>query len=276
MTTPRPSDPLARRPLLLGMVHLPALPGAPAWSPPARPDRSGLPAWAAAAVKDAKALSAAGFDAVLIENFGDAPFFKQRVPAETIAALSLAATAVRQALPTRIAVGVNVLRNDAHAALAVAAAAGLDCIRVNVLSGAAVTDQGLIEGEAAEVLRLKAAIAPHVRILADVRVKHARPLVERPLEEEVGDLVARAGADFVIVSGERTGAGVDATELAAVRRAAGDTPVLIGSGATTSNIADLLRVCDGAIVGTSLKRGGVTTAPVDTRRARRFVAAARV
>jgi len=182
---------------------------------------------------------------------------------------------VRCALPSHLAVGVNVLRNDARAALAIAAAAGLDCIRVNVLSGAALTDQGVIEGEAAEVLRMRARLAPWVRILADVRVKHARPLVARPLEEEVADLVQRARADFVVVSGAHTGAAVDAAALAAVERAALGAPVLVGSGASVRNIPSLLERSAGAIVGTSIKRGAHTTAPVDPGRARNFVRQAR-
>jgi len=161
------------------------------------------------------------------------------------------------------------------AAMAVAAAAGLDFIRVNVLSGAVATDQGVIEGRAADLLRLRARLAPSVRIFADVRVKHARPLAPRPLQQEVHDLVQRGGADAVIVSGEGTGLHVDPEELEQVRAAAGDAPVLIGSGAATENIARLLAFADGAIVGTSIKRGQRTTAPVDRRRAETFLRAAR-
>jgi len=272
MATP---NPLEKRPLLIGMVHLPALPGSPGWTAPADRRRAAAPPWVRHAVRDAETLAAAGFGAVLVENYGDAPFFKDAVPAETVAALTRAAAAVRAAVSSTVAVGVNVLRNDAEAALAVAAAAGLDFIRVNVLSGAVVTDQGLIEGRAAEVLRMRARIAPDVRILADVRVKHARPLAPRPIEEEVRDLVRRGGADAVIVSGERTGADVDVGELRSVRRAADGVPVLVGSGAQARSIAALLEAADGAIVGTSLKRGGRTTAPVDARRAKAFVAATR-
>lgn len=269
-------NPLENRPLFVGMVHLPALPGAPGAAPARAGVRRGArPAWVAHALRDAETLVAAGFDAVLIENFGDVPFFKDDVPRETIAAMSRVVSTVREALPARVAVGVNVLRNDALAALAVAAAAGLDFIRVNVLSGAVATDQGVIEGRAAELLRLRARLAPDVRILADVRVKHARPLAARPLEQEVHDLVQRGGADAVIVSGEGTGLPIDPEELRRVRAAAGDAPVLIGSGAAAENIAQLLASADGAIVGTSLKRGRRTAAPVDRRRAEAFLRAAR-
>ena len=256
------------------MVHLRPLPGAPGWVAPAR--RGNHPAgWLSAAVDDARVLVAAGFDAVLVENFGDAPFHKEHVPAETTAALAVACASVRAAVPQGVCVGVNVLRNDAAAALAICAAADLDFLRVNVLAGAAVTDQGLIEGHAADVLRLRARLAPRVKILADLHVKHARPLVERPWAEEARELVERAGADAVIVSGAATGADVDPEELAATRAAIGDHVLLVGSGATARSIRGLLAHADGAIVGTSIKRAARTTAAVDARRAAAFLHAAR-
>jgi len=262
-----PADVLERRPLLIGMVHVGPTPGSPG--------EDGSSAWLDDAVEDAEVLAEAGFDAVLVENFGDAPFYPRRVPAETVAALTLAAAHVADCVPPTVGVGINVLRNDAESALAIAAVVGLDFIRVNVLAGAAVTDQGLIEGRAAEVQRLRARLAPGVRVFADVRVKHARPLVERPLEEEVRELVGRAGADAVIVSGAATGAPVDAGELAVVRTALGLRPLLVGSGADAANVRALLERADGVIVGTAIKTGRITPAQVDPDRAKAFVEAAR-
>jgi uncharacterized protein len=256
--------------ILIGVVHLPPLPGAPR----AKPSRRGAAAFVARAVSDAAVYVGAGFRAVSVENYGDAPFFKDRVPPETVAALAAACHAVRASLPDEISVGVNVLRNDARAAIAVAAACGLDFIRVNVLAGAAVTDQGVIEGRAADVLRDRARLAPQVRVYADVRVKHSAPLAPRPLDEEVKDLVTRGGADGLIVTGPRTGATADVERLREVRAAAGKATVLVGSGTTAENIASMLALADGAIVGTSVKRGGVTSNPVDPARARAFVRAA--
>jgi membrane complex biogenesis BtpA family protein len=223
---------------------------------------------------DAAAYRAAGFDGLVVENYGDAPFWKDRVPPETVAATALAAAAARDAAPG-LAVGANVLRNDARAALAVAAAAGLDFVRVNVLAGAVATDQGLVEGRAAEVLRERARLCPGVRVLADVRVKHGRPLAERPIGDEARDLVGRGGADAVIVTGERTGAPAAPSDLDAVRAACPHATLLVGSGASPETVRGLLRVADGVIVGTAVKRGGATEAPVDPRRARAFVRAAR-
>jgi len=230
---------------------------------------------AARATADAEALVTAGFHGFIVENFGDAPFFASRVPPVTVAAM----TAVLAELPrpAGLLVGVNVLRNDAEAALAVARATGAGFIRVNVHVGAAVTDQGLITGRAAETLRARAAWGGDVAVLADVDVKHASPLGARfDLAEAARETAYRGRADGLIVSGVATGGAVSLAELDVVRRAVPDRPLLVGSGATPQSVAALLaHGADGVIVGTSTKVGGEVTAPVDLARARAFVEAAR-
>lgn len=250
------------------MVHLLALPG----SPRARPLREVI----ARATSDAAALVEAGFDGIVVENFGDSPFFKDSVPAITVAAMTEAVSAVID-IADSLPVTVNVLRNDPLSAIAVAAATGARAIRVNVHSGARVTDQGIIEGRAAQTLRTRSAWgADDIAIWADVAVKHSAPLgTPRPIAEEAVELVGRAGADAVIVSGAGTGSAVDEELLAAVVAAVAPHPVLIGSGTSVASVAALLAVAHGAIVGTALKVGGVTTAPVDPARACALVAAAR-
>lgn len=252
-------------PRLIGMIHLGPLPGSPRF-------QGSIAAVIERAVSDATTLEAAGFDAVMIENFGDEPFFPDTVPPITVAAMTrvVAEVATGAALP----IGVNVLRNDAAAALAVAAATGATMIRVNVLSGVMFTDQGVVEGKAAELARLRKSIAPDVSILADVFVKHAAPPPGLTIEQATVDLWERAGADAIIVSGAGTGQPVSTAELAKVRRAAPGAPILIGSGSDESNVAGLLAIASGVIVGSSLKRSG-TDAPVDLDLAKRFVAAAR-
>jgi len=257
---------LVRHPII-GMLHAPPLPGAPRYGGD----------WAGVLhriCEDVQALVAGGVDGVLLENFGDVPFFPDRVPAVTVCALTSLALEVRRccALP----LGINVLRNDGRSALAIAAVVGARFIRVNVLCGARVTDQGVINGIAHDLLRERAALgAAGIRILADVDVKHSAPLAARSLVDETHDLVERGGADAVIVSGRTTGAGVDGAELAEVRAAASRVPVLVGSGASRGSLAELLPRCDGFIVGTAFKHGGDVRQPVDVRRVAEFVAAVR-
>lgn len=255
------------------MVHLAALPGAPGGRLP-------LARIIDAAVADATMLAEAGFDALMIENFGDTPFRRGPVEPHTVAAMTLAARAIRQAVS--LPLGINVLRNDGRSALAIAHAVGGAFVRINVLSGVYAADQGLLEGDAAGTLRYRRAIGAEppgpgggVRIFADVHVKHAAPMAPRPISEAAGETAYRAHADGLIVSGTGTGKPTDLEDLRAVRAAVPDRPLWVGSGATPENAASLLAIADGLIVGTSIKRGGQTTAPVDPDAARRFVEAAR-
>jgi membrane complex biogenesis BtpA family protein len=250
---------------LIGMVHLDPLPGAPRFG-------GDLDAAIADALLDAHRIADAGFDALLIENFGDAPFYADDVPKVTVAAMTRAVQSVATAVD--LPVGVNVLRNDALAALAIAAATGAAFIRVNVLSGSMMTDQGEITGRAAEVARARAALCPDVEILADVFVKHAAPPPGLGIEQAARDLTERGGADAIVVSGSGTGDPVDEGRLAAVRKAVPGARMYAGSGVDAMTVADILEVCDGVIVGTAIKEGGVTTAPVDPERARALVEAA--
>jgi hypothetical protein len=247
------------------MVHLPALPGSP---------RSELHMSAIIdrAAHEAKTLAAAGFDAVIVENFGDAPFSAERVAPETVAAMSIVVDHVVRAV--RVPVGVNVLRNDAIAALAIAATAGALFIRVNVLCGTYATDQGLITGRADELLRLRARLATQVKIAADVHVKHAQPISQPDIALAAEETAYRGGADALIVSGSGTGQSTDLDDVRRVKTAVRDLPVWIGSGVTVGTVHDCLALADGVIVGTALKGGGKTMADLDSKRLAAFVKAA--
>jgi membrane complex biogenesis BtpA family protein len=192
------------------------------------------------------------------------------VPAETVAALTrvIVEVVAEVALPF----GVNVLRNDAASAIAIAAATGAAFIRVNVHTGAMLADQGIIEGRAAETLRKRASLAPEALIFADHMVKHAMPMVGLDDIQAAKDLRHRGLADAIIISGAETGAEPDRGSFARVREALGDAPILIGSGLTEAN-AGSFADADGAIVGTSIKTDGRVDAPVDSDRVARLVAA---
>ncbi len=246
------------------MLHAPALPGSPGNTLTLDEIRS----WV---LRDGDAL--AGVDAMILENFGDAPFYPRRAPRHTAAFMSVLAREVKAHI--RRPLGINVLRNDGLSALAVAAAANADFIRVNVYTGARLADQGILQGEAHRIQRYRKLLGAGVRVWADVAVKHSAPLAARDLSEEVEDTIQRGRADAIIVSGPATGKSARMEDLEAARRACGGTPLYAGSGVTAANVRDVLSICDGAIVGTCLKRDGVVTNPVDPARVREFIAAAR-
>jgi uncharacterized protein len=245
------------RKLLIGVVHLRPLPGAPRWG-------GNLESLIEFAVNDARAYEKGGAHAVFIENFGDVPFAKSGVAPETIAAMTAAGCAIRAAV--KLPIGFNVLRNDARAALALCAACGGSFVRVNVHTGAMLTDQGIIEGEAYGTLRYHARVSPQAQIFADVHVKHAVPLGHWRIEEAASDTLERGLADALIVSGTGTGKAANLHDVERVRRACPEAKILLGSGVSVENVHLFLPKADGFIVGSSLKKHGKLANPVDVRR----------
>jgi len=258
---------LTERKPAIGVVHLRPLPGSPRYE-------GSLEEITEAAFRDAEAIVEGGMDGLLLENFGDTPFFPGPVPPVTVACMTDLAGQLRRRFP--VPLGINVLRNDGHSGLAIALAVEAQFIRVNILSGARVTDQGIIEGIAPRLLRERQTLgATDVQIWADVAVKHSGPLTPRSLQDEVADTIHRSHADAVIVTGAATGRPASPAEMSVAKQVADQTPVLLGSGVTAENLPDWLALADGFIVGTALKEGGRTDRPVDPGAVRRFVDALR-
>jgi membrane complex biogenesis BtpA family protein len=243
--------------LFIGVVHLKPLPGSPRW-------HGDFENVINNAIIDAQAYDRGGAHALFIENFNDAPFAKGCVGPETVAAMCAVARAIRE--HTKLPIGFNVLRNDVRAALALCAATGGSFVRVNVHCGAMLTDQGIIEGDAYNTIRYRHHICPHVKILADVHVKHAVPLGDSPIGDDARELIERGMADAVIVSGIGTGYATDFADVEMVRRAVPHGRMLIGSGVNPHNVTEYLRQADGIIVGSSLKFNGRLSAHVDQKR----------
>ena len=246
---------------VIGVIHLLPLPGAPAYAGNVRDIKD-------RALKQAGIYQQEGLDGVIVENFGDAPFFKNGVPPETTACL----TAVLSEIANEVDIpyGVNVLRNDALSALGIACATGASFIRVNVHSHAVITDQGMIEGDAARTLRKRRELGADIQIWADVWVKHAAPLADIGLEDEVRDVQERGMADAVIVTGGYTGAGADLSQLEHVKSVA-RRPVYIGSGMAAENLSEYYGLADGFIVGSAFKMDGEACNDVDAEKVKNFM-----
>ena len=248
---------------IIGMVHLLPLPGSPSW-------QGSLQRVLDQASEDAESLVSGGVNGIIIENFGDTPLHKGTVGPHTVAATVTRAVIEVQRIAD-VPLGVNVLRNDAMSALAIAAATGARFIRVNVHTGAMVADEGLIEGHAAETLRYRRDLDVDVKIFADVLVKHALPLANQDLNDAARTARERGLADALIVSGSRTGEATLLEHVVAVKKAVPDVPVLVGSGISETNLQELLQAADGAIVGTNFKKDGNVLNPVDPGRVTRLV-----
>ncbi|ASJ02128.1 hypothetical protein A3L09_02010 [Thermococcus profundus] len=246
-----------RKPLI-GMVHLKPLPGSYLYD-------GDFDSVIEAALRDARTLEEAGFDAIMVENFGDVPFPKY-ADKTTVAAMAVVAKAIRD--ETSIPLGVNVLRNDGIAAYSIAYAVKADFIRVNVLSGVAYTDQGVIEGIAHELAMLRKRLPSKIKVFADVHVKHAVHFGD--FEDALLDTVERGLADAVVVSGKATGRPVDVEKLALAKKIS-PVPVIVGSGTSYDNLPALWPHADGFIVGTWIKREGKVEKEISLKRAGKLV-----
>jgi membrane complex biogenesis BtpA family protein len=236
---------------LLGVIHLPALPG--------YPESPGLAAVVAHALAELATYRVGELDGVLVENENDQP---HRVEAgrETIAVMT-AVTRELVAAARTLPVGIEILLNDPEASLAVALAAGAGFIRSDYfVDEMSRPEHGAMRIAPEAVIAYRAGIgAEHVLVLADIQVKYAQMLAPRPLAQSARQ-AREAGADAIVVTGTRTGEPPSPDDVLAAREGAGDCPLLIGSGLAPANARELLEVADGAIVGTSLMRAGKATA----------------
>ena len=253
---------------VIGMVHLWPLPGAPGYA------GYGMDTILSRAQEDAETLLEGGVDGLIVENMWDLPYHAgSDVQIEAVAAQAVAARKIVEM--AGVPVGANVIHNGWEAELAIAVAAGLDFIRVCILTGARLWDTGdLDHGCAANLLRRRKELgAEHLKLFADVDKKHSVPFPGLDLETHV-EWTEFYRADALIVSGRMTG---DAPPVDKVRRTKemATRPILMGSGTTAENIAGFLQYADGAIVGSSLKVDGVAENPVDPERVRHYMAAVR-
>jgi len=242
---------------LVGVLHVPALPGTPA------SDRT-IDGIVEAAVADALVYASAGFHGLVLENTFDRPYLKGDVGPEIVAALAVVGLGVQRA--ARLPLGIQVLAGANQAAMGVALACGASFVRVEGFVFAHVADEGLIESSAGRLLRYRRAIgADRIRVFADIKKKHSA----HALTADVSLVETAKAAEFflvdgVIVTGVATGQPADASEVRAVSRAVG-VPTLVGSGVTLDNLHDY-RDADALIVGSSIKHGGVWSGVVDESR----------
>ncbi|HOY68310.1 MAG TPA: BtpA/SgcQ family protein [Candidatus Ozemobacteraceae bacterium] len=253
-------------PLLLGMVHVHALPGTPF-------ARLGLKEIAEIAVQEAVTYKNAGFGGIMLENMHDRPYLKGRVGPEITAAMTAVALRVRDAVGPTYPVGIQILAGANLEALSVALAADLQFIRAEGFVFAHVADEGWIEACAAELMRERRRLgATHIKIWTDIQKKHSAHAVTADLSlSEWAHGAEFFGVDGVIVTGLSTGHAAVPEHLAEVKKAT-RLPVAIGSGITPENAAAYASA-DAWIIGSSTKQGGYWENPLDEAALARLVEA---
>jgi uncharacterized protein len=262
-------DLFGRTKVVIGVVHLSPLPGAP------RYDGEAVEAIYQRGLDDARSYLDGGCDGVIVENHGDIPFAKpDDIGPETAAYMAVISDRIRREFGKPV--GINVLANAAIPALAIASAAGAGFIRVNQWANAYVANEGFVEGESGRAARYRAKLrANGIRVFADAHVKHGAHAIvaDRPVEELVKDLVF-FDADAIIATGQRTGHAADLSYISMIKEAAG-LPTLVGSGVTPDNANDILGIVDGIIIASALKHDGVWWNQVDPARVKTFMSGLR-
>ena len=259
--------PFTERAPVVAMIHVGALPGAPA-------SESGVDELIESAVREAAVYRGCGVDGLMVENMHDTPYLRGRVGPEVVAAMAVVCRAVKEeaALPT----GVQILAAANEEALAGAHAAGLDFIRAEGFAFAHVADEGLIQSSAAELLRFRRRIgAGRVRVWADVKKKHSSHAITADLSlGETAAAVEFMRGDAVVVTGSATGEPPRASDVSEAKTRC-RLPVLVGSGVTDENVAEFYDAADGLIVGSFFKRDGLWSNPVERERVERLTDAVR-
>lgn len=249
---------------VIGMVHLQALPGTKNF-------QDNLDEVYRQALQDAKTLEEAGVDALMVENMGDVPFAEILDVEQTAA---LAAISARIKDEVNIPIGIDAAFNDYKAALAIAKSVDAAFVRIPVFVDTVVFDGGIVEPCARKAVAYRQKLkAENVEIYADVQVKHSHPLLTSVSIEESAKNAEMAGADAVIVTGTAIGSETPIELIKNVRKSV-SIPLIVGSGVNAQNIAAQLADADGAIVGSSLKEGGLH-APVSKARTKELMNALR-
>jgi len=244
------------------MVHLGALPGAPLFDAEA-----GIAGIVEGARKDLRALQAAGFDAVMFGNENDRPYeFK----VDTASSATMAYVIGRLRSDITVPFGVNVLW-DPQSSIAVAAATGAAFVR-EIFTGTYASDMGPWTPDAGAAMRYRDRLGRHdLALLYNVSAEFAYSLDQRPLPDRARSAVFSSIPDAILVSGAITGEAAALSDLEAVKRVLPATPVLANTGVKHATVADVLKVADGCIVGSSLKVDGNTWNAVDPDRAAEFM-----
>jgi membrane complex biogenesis BtpA family protein len=249
---------------VIGMIHVGALPGAPASELP-------VSELMEQAVREAELYRMGGVDGIMIENMHDTPYLRGGVGPEIVAAMALIAQAVK--VESKLPTGVQILAAANREALAVAHASGLDFIRAEGYAFAHVADEGLIEASAAELLRYRKLIgAERVQVWADIKKKHSSHAITADISlGEMAAAVEFMRGDAVIITGSATG---EPPKIEDVREAKAHStlPILLGSGISADNLTDYYDLADGFIIGSSLKADGHWSSSVELSRVEHLMA----
>lgn len=250
---------------VIGDVHLPPLPGSPKHK-----YTSTINDILEFVVREARIYAEGGLDGIIIENYGDMPYYPHKVGPETIAVMTYITSEVKKQV--NIPIGIQVLRNDAEAAISVAHAVGGKFIRINVITEETVGEDGSIHSRAYDIHRFRKALgSENVKIFADIEHYVIPPT--RDIADVAENLAHGSLADVIVISGGLTARKPDIRDIERIksRRLLSNTPIFVAGGINKDNVQSYLKICDGIIIATSLKVDGISTNPTDPQRVKEFM-----
>jgi membrane complex biogenesis BtpA family protein len=256
-------DKIKSQKLVIGMVHTAASPGTPKFCGSVQDiiDK---------AVMEAKIYEEAGLDAIIIENMHDVPYLMRKVGDEVVSTLTVVANRVKNEIS--LPIGIQVLAGANKQALAIALAAGLDFIRAEGFVFSHIADEGLMNSDAAELMRYRRAIdASEIKVFCDIKKKHSSHALTNDVDIiEFAHTAEFFLADGLIVTGSSTAKAANIAEVENVKNVS-KIPALIGSGLTADNIKEYWAAADGFIVGSYFKQNGYWENDIDPNRVNKFM-----
>jgi membrane complex biogenesis BtpA family protein len=247
---------------IIAMVHFPPLPGSPLYDA-----KRGMNWIIESAAKDIAALQKGGVDAVMFGNEGDRPYILKATP-ESLAAYAAAVTALRPEI--KVPFGVNYLW-DPVATVGLAVATGAKFGR-EIMTGVYDSDMGIWAPDCAGAVRLRHNLGrDDIKLMYNINAEFASPMGTRTIAQRAKSAVFASLADVVLVSGVMTGEATATSDLQAAKDVLPDTPVFANTGVNLGNVQDILKIGDGAVIGTHFKVDGNTWNAVDKARVARFM-----
>lgn len=223
-------------------------------------------------LQDVNRLETGGVDGLLFENWGGDYSDRFVVPETRDYVLAAMKEAAKT---TKLPYGINVLPLDYEADFDIAKETGARFVQIDTFVDVVKTDYGnefILQVKPQEIIAYKRKLnLDEVALFVNIQTKHYTTIPTNKKLETSAAQAVHNGADALIVCGNLTGQKTPKGKLIRVRRIASDTPIGIGSGFDADNAAELLSYADFAIVGTSLKRDGITENPVDEERVKRLM-----
>jgi membrane complex biogenesis BtpA family protein len=248
---------------VIGMIHVPALPGTPKHNLEIKKIIN-------LCVSEALLLKNKGLDGIMIENMHDIPYVKRKAGPEIVAVMTVTGNEIKRA--TQLPCGIQILAGANKEALAAAHAAGLDFIRAEGFVFGHLADEGYMDADAGELLRFRKQMdAENILILTDIKKKHSSHAITSDVSiTETAKAASFFLSDGLIITGKSTGNPADIKEVEEVKKSS-ELPVLIGSGLTDKNIHTYFHLGDGFIVGSWFKKDGLWSNDPDPKRLERFM-----